>query len=341
MSIIGVYSNRSASNHPAIGDPLTIPFAAASAVLSAALSLVTMQSPTPPAPGHAMPAARTGAGPWNDELVVQRVASDGKAATLATFGRANVSSIARHADGRLVLAFQGFPADDPSRFNRTAVRFSGDDGRTWSEPEPIVVAGLEPGLAPPFDPALVALPDGRMRLYFITHSGTEAAPGQTAVHSAISTDGVRYRCEPGVRFTVLGRVVVDCAAVLHGGVFHLVVPDNGTPDEFLDRRRRGEAQPGGHGYHATSTDGLAFTRTVDLTLASSRDRWFGNLSSDGGQLLFFGTGPGPWPVASADGLRWTRSPAAVEVPGVDPCAIRARDGSWIVVATRAAATAGR
>lgn len=319
-----------------------MPPAAPSVVLITALSLVAMQSPSPPVPDHAAtPAARPAAGPWNDELVVQRVASDGKPATLATFGRANVSSIARLADGRLVLAFQGFPADDPPRFNRTAVRFSGDDGRTWSEPEPIVVTGLEAGLAPPFDPALVALPDGRVRLYFISHSGTEAAPGQTAVHSAISTDGVRFAYETGVRFTVAGRVVVDCAAALHAGVFHLVVPDNGTPAEFLDRRRRGEAQPGGHGYHATSPDGLTFTRTADLSLASSRDRWFGNLVSDGGPLLFFGTGPGPWPVASADGLRWTPSPAAVEVPGVDPCAIRARDGSWIVVATRAAATAGR
>ena len=320
---------------------MTKPFAALSVFLILSTTLVAMQSSAPPVKDDATPATRADIGPWNDELVVQRVGPDGKPATLATFGRANVSSIARLADGRLVLAFQGFPADDPPRFNRTAVRFSGDDGRTWSEPEPISVSGLEAGLAPPFDPALVALPDGRVRLYFISHSGTEAAPGQTAVHSAISTDGVRFTYESGVRFTVAGRVVVDCAAALHAGVFHLVVPDNGTPAEFLERRRRGEAQPGGHGYHATSTDGLTFTRTADLSLPSSRDRWFGNLLSDGEPLLFFGTGPGPWPVTSADGLRWSPSRTTVEVPGVDPCAIRARDGSWIVVATRAAAMAGR
>jgi hypothetical protein len=245
----------------------------------------------------------------------------------------------RLKDGRLAVAFQAFPAGDAANFNRIAVRFSADDGRTWGEPTPIVVSNMDAGLAPPFDPALVALPDGRVRLYFITHTGTDAAPGPTAVHSAISTDATHYDYEPGVRFTVPGRVVVDCAAALHAGTFHLVVPDNGTPAEFLGRRRSGEPQPGGNGYHATSADGLAFTRAADLPLPSTRDRWFGNLLSDGARLLFFGTGPGPWPMESADGMRWTPSPAPVAMPGIDPSAVRLRDGAWLVVATRVSAPA--
>lgn len=251
----------------------------------------------------------------------------------------HVSSIARLKDGRLAIACQAFPADDAAHFNRIAVRISGDDGRTWGEPEPIVIAKMDAALAAPFDPALVVLPDGRVRMYFITHTGTDAAPGQTAVHSAISTDAVHFDYEPGVRFTVPGRVVVDCAAALHDGVFHLVVPDNGTPAEFLGRRRSGEPQPGGNGYHATSTDGLAFTRAADLPLPSTRDRWFGNLLSDGTQLLFFGTGPGPWPMTSADGMRWAQAAAPVRMPGIDPSAVRLRDGSWMVVATRVPAPA--
>jgi hypothetical protein len=267
-------------------------------------------------------------------VVVQRVTADGTASTVATFGRADVSSIARLQDGRLAIACQAFPKIDRAHFNRIAVRFSSDDGRTWGEPKPIVVANMDVALAPPFDPALVVLPDGRVRLYFITHTGTDAAPGQTAVHSATSTDATHYDYEPGVRFTVPGRVVVDCAAALHEGVFHLVVPDNGTPAEFLERRRRGEPQPGGNGYHATSTDGLVFTRAADLPLSSTRDRWFGNLLSDGTQLLFFGSGPGPWPMTSADGKRWAPAVTSMRMPGVDPCALRLRDDSWLVVATR-------
>ena len=278
-------------------------------------------------------------GPAGNALVVERIAADGTSTTLATFGRADVPSIARLQDGQLLLACQAFPADDAAHFNRVAVRLSADDGRTWGAPTPIVVANMDAGLAPPFDPALVALPDGRVRLYFITHTGSDAAPGPTGVHSAVTTDGTHFDYEPGVRFTVPGRVVVDCAAGLHAGTFHLVVPDNGTPAEFLGRRRRGEPQPGGNGYHATSTDGLAFTRVADLPLPSDRNRWFGNLLSDGAQLQFFGTGPGPWPVTSADGMQWSPAAAPVRMPGIDPCAVRLRDGAWLVVATKVPAKA--
>lgn len=307
--------------------------AAISFIVLACAGPGALQVAAPPAKDAAPPAPARAPVPVDNALVVQRIATDGSATTLATFGHADVPSIARLKDGRLLLAFQGFPADDAVHFNRTAVRTSADEGRTWSAPEPITVTGMDAGLAAPFDPALVALPDGRVRLYFITHAGTDAAPGPTGVHSAVSTDGTHYAYEPGVRFTVPGRVVIDCAAGLHAGVFHLVVPDNGTPDEFLGRRRRGEPQPGGNGYHATSTDGLAFTRAADLPLPSVRNRWFGNLLADGAQLLFFGSGPGPWPVTSADGMQWAPAATPVRMPGVDPCAVRLADGAWLVVAT--------
>ena len=296
-----------------------------------------LQAAAPPAKDAEPPAPAPARAPvrGNNALIVQRIAADGSSSTCATFGHADVPSIARLKDGRLLLAFQGFPTDDSVHFNRTAVRTSADEGRTWSAPAPITVTGLGAGLAPPFDPALVALPDGRVRLYFITHTGTDAAPGPSGVHSAVSTDGTHYDYEPGVRFTVPGRVVIDCAAGLHAGVFHLVVPDNGTPEEFLGRRRRGEPQPGGNGYHATSTDGLAFTRVADLPLPLVRNRWFGNLLADGGQLLFFGSGPGPWPVISTDGTQWAPAATPVRMPGVDPCAVRLADGGWLVVATTA------
>lgn len=310
-----------------------------STVVLASAAIVALQAASSPAE-HVPPGAEgPGIDPSRNGLVVQRVGADGVAVTLATFDRADVSSIARLGDGRLLMAFQWFPDRDAAHFDRVAVRMSADEGRTWSAPEPITVANLDAGLAPPFDPALVALPDGRVRMYFISHAGTAAQPGPTGVHSAISSDGVRYAYEPGVRFAVPGRVTVDCAAVLHAGAFHLVVPDNGTVEEFMARRRRGEPQPGGRGYHATSADGLAFTRTADLALASTRDRWFGNLASDGGALRFFGTGPGPWPLGSADGTAWSAVDAPVRMPGIDPCAVRLRDGSWLVVATKVPAPA--
>jgi len=291
----------------------------------------------PAAPAKSTPKHATAAGALND-LVVRRVPAHGATEELAVFTRADTSSIARLRDGRIALAFQEFPADDPSAFNRAAVRFSDDDGRTWTEAARIVVDNLDASLAPPFDPTLVALPDGRVRLYFISFVAHGLKPGTpptaTAVYSAVSTDGVRFAFEPGVRFAVEGRVVLDAAAALHDGVFHLVVPDNGTATEFLERRAKGEPQPGGNGYHAVSKDGLAFERAADLPLPSSRNRWWGNLLSNGDSLLFFGTGPGPWPLVSKDGMRWSVAAKPVALTGVDPAVLPLGDDALLVVTTR-------
>ena len=279
----------------------------------------------PPAPGLA------------NGLSVERMSNDGTTARLDAIAGADTSSVARMNDGRLLLAYQGFPAGDKAEFNRTAVRFSQDDGRTWTDAAPIVVDGIDPNLAPPFDPAIVALPDGRVRLYFISYVKPEgkpsAPPTRTSIYSAVSSDGVRYQFEPGVRFTVEGRVVLDAAAALHQGVFHLIVPDNGTASEFLERRECGEAQPGGNGFHAVSKDGLAYERAADLTLPSTENRWWGNLLSDGESLLFFGTGPGPWPLVSKGGMRWEPVAKPLALAGVDPCAIRTRDGGLLLITT--------
>ena len=312
---------------------------------STTLSLVALSSvcvllmhPAPPsaqtAPPHAAPPK---AGPWNNSVVVDRVAVDGAAgaaSTLATFTGSDVASIARMKDGRLAVAFQGYPPNDKQRFDRAAVRFSSDEGRTWTAAEPIVVDNLDAGLAPPFDPTLVALPDGRIRLYFISYMKSDALPTATAVYSAVSADGVRYAFEPGARFTVDGRIVLDASAALHDGVFHLIVPDNGTASEFLERRERGEPVPGGNGYHAVSTDGLVFERAADLPISPANNRWWGNLLSDGAQLLFFGTGPGPWPLASTDGLHWAAPAKPLAIAGVDPSAIKLRDGAWLLLSTK-------
>src|SRR5207245_990130 len=99
------------------------------------------------------------------------------------------------------------------------------------------------------------------------------------------------------------------AVALHEGVFHLFVPDNGTAGDFLAGERRGEPPRGGTGYHATSKDGLNFTRVADVKIQGAR-HWLGNAQSDGRVITFFGTGgdgPGAgglWRATSADGASW-------------------------------------
>jgi len=247
-----------------------------------------------------------------------------------------VPTLARLADGRLIAAHQHFPADNNSDFDKVAVRFSSDEGRTWTAPQVIRLAGLPQGMRFPFDPTLVPLPDGRVRLYFTSVKGRTFQDDRPAIYSAISSDGVDYTVEPGVRFGVEGRPVIDCAVVFHQGVFHLYAPDNGVggpPGMSAQRAREGV------GYHATSRDGLTFKRQPDLQIQGRR-RWLGNAQSDDEVIRFFGTaegGPGRpggvWSATSVDGNTWKLDEDFVSVPGADPGAVKLKDGGWLVVVT--------
>lgn len=291
-------------------------------------------------------------GPWDQDVIVYRVAPDGTPEKRATFDRAGVPTLARLRDGRLIAAHQHFPADGGADFDKVAVHFSSDDGRTWTAARVISLTGLPEGMRFPFDPTLVPLPDGRVRLYFTSRQ--QRTPDQPAIYSAVSSDGLDFRVEPGVRFRVEGRPVIDSAVVLHNGVFHLFAPDNGSqlpgpPNAQL--QMPGDPPKMGVGYHATSRDGLTFERVDDVSVEGRR-RWLGNAQSDGTTMTFFGTGdPGPpptppgaglppsqrqaggvWLGTSVDGRAWTVG-SSLQVPGADPGAVAARDGSWIVAVT--------
>lgn len=303
------------------------------ASLTFSLLAYAMLAQVPPA-GRPGGPSRNRPGPWDNDVLVYRVASGGQAEKLGTFERAGVPTAARLKEGRLIAAFQNFPTDNDRDFDRVAVAFSDDEGRTWSKPETISVAGMESGLARPFDPTLVPLPDGRVRLYFTSNRSPDFRRSTPAIYSAISTNGVHYVFEPGIRFGVEGRVVIDCAVALHQGVFHLLVSDNGDAQEFAERPQRDEPPHAGTGYHAVSRDGLKFERVADVKLPGV-GRWLGNMQSAGGKLVFFGTGQRNWPVTSADGTNWHSTDQSMGIPGADPGAVKLRDGAWLLLVTSA------
>jgi hypothetical protein len=305
--------------------------------MAALAPLSAQQRGTPPLDPRGQP-NRDQPGPWNNDVLVYRVAADGRVDHLATFPRAGVPTLARLADGRLVAAHQHFPEDSDADFDKVAVHFSSDDGRTWTAPAVIRLSGLPEGMRFPFDPTLVPLPDGRVRLYFT--STRQRGPDRPAIYSAVSTNGVDYRVEPGARFAIDGRPVIDSAVVLHRGVFHLFAPDNGSgnlPGQRGVQPGSGDDRPrDGVGYHATSPDGLAFTRVEDVRLGGDERRrhWLGNAQSDGAMITFVGTGEGGiWMATSADGVGWRLDPAPIRVPGADPGAVRSRDGAWLLAVT--------
>jgi hypothetical protein len=281
-------------------------------------------------------------GPWNHDVLVYRVAANGTVERLATFERAGVPTVARLADARLLAAHQHFPADNPADFDTVAVRFSADEGKTWTAPKVIRVDGLPRGMRFPFDPTLVPLPDGRVRLYFTGNYRRAFENSTPAIHSAISTNGVDYTYEPGVRFAVPDRGVIDCAVALHRGVFHLYAPVQGERPQRGERPDPSNRPPEGRGYHATSTNGLDFTRVADVQIEGRR-RWLGNAQSDGAVITFFGTEDsapgrpgqprgGVWSATSADGATWEQV-RSLPIPGADPGTVKLRDGSWLLLVT--------
>jgi hypothetical protein len=283
-------------------------------------------------------------GPWDNDVLVYRVGGDGTLEKLATFERAGVPTVARLKDGRLLAAHQHFPENDDASFDKVAVRFSSDEGRSWTAPQVVRMDGLPEGMRFPFDPTLVPLPDGRVRLYFTSLRRRRFDEDRPAIYSAISSDGVRCTFEPGARFGIEGRPVIDCAVALHQEVFHLFAPDNGSggPPGVPGAERRGDEEPPrlGAGYHAISRDGLNFIRQEDVQIEGDR-RWLGNAQSDGTVIRFFGSGDpggpgrrgGVWVAASADGQSWKLLEGFAPVPGADPGAVKLRDGSWLVVVT--------
>lgn len=280
---------------------------------------------------------RSRPGPWDNDVLAYRLGSGGVLEKLATFERAGVPTVTRMADGRLIAAHQHFPEANDAHFDKVAVRFSSDEGKNWTQPQVIRLRGWPQGMRFPFDPTLVSLSDGRVRLYFTSVKGRTFDEHNPAIYSAISSNGLDYAVEPGVRFGVEGRPVIDCAVVLHQGVCHLFAPDNGAggpPGRRRDSRPRLQDRPkNGAGYHATSKDGLNFTRVADVQIVGRR-RWLGNAQSDGQIITFFGTGePGVWIATSLDGQTWRLDETLPRIRGADPGAVKLKDGAWLFVVT--------
>lgn len=245
-------------------------------------------------------------GPWNNDLML-RTSKRGKAfGEETTFvGAAGVPSIVKWK-GKLVAAFQWFPFNNQDAWDQVALKTSDDGGKTWSGPSPVKVQGLPEGYQRPFDPTLSVCEDGKLRLYFTSNTrGARALDDTTGIYSAVSADGKAFRFEPGARFAVSGRRVVDCAVLRLGKTWHMVAPI-GRPEDGA--------------YHATSTDGLDFTRLKDIP-SVGRANWTGNLVAAGPGMCFYGCGEGGlWWSYSKDGDAWS-DPTYLNIGGGDPAIV--------------------
>lgn len=74
-----------------------------------------------------------------------------------------IPAIERAPNGRLWCAFFSGGPKEPDPANRLLLTTSGDDGATWSGPDPIIDP---PGMTRAFDPALWHDPDGRLWMFY-------------------------------------------------------------------------------------------------------------------------------------------------------------------------------
>ena len=233
-----------------------------------------------------------------------------------------VPSMTMDSSGRLFSAFQWFP--DPFQgphWDSVAVKISLDSGMTWSPPMPIIVNNLPSNFQRPFDPTLVALPGGEIRIYF-----SSGPPGINTIgtYSAIGNDGIHYTFETGVRFSQAGRNCIDPAVTIFKDTFHYTSP-------------KGAPQDGA--FHAISIDGLNFTQLADI-ISDAQHNWTGNMIVDSLALKFFGTGGQyMWFSATVNGNIW--SPYQnLNLSGGDPACIKIPGRNYILIYTGPATTTG-
>lgn len=246
-------------------------------------------------------------GPWDNDLIL-RVSLGGRpfGAESTFVVSAGVPNLLRTASGRLYAAFQWFPQEREA-FDRVAICWSDDNGKTWSKPKTAIFDGLPETYQRPFDPTLVATEGGKIRMFFTSNQRGEET---TAIYSAISSDGIRFKFEPGARLAVSGRRVVDSAALKLGKAWHLIAPI-GRPEDGA--------------YHATSTDGLHFVRQADIA-SVNRANWTGNLVAAKPGMCFYGSSErGLWWSYSKDGKTWT-DPNYLNIQGGDPGVANGLDG---------------
>ncbi|MBM4179430.1 MAG: hypothetical protein FJ211_08880 [Ignavibacteria bacterium] len=257
-------------------------------------------------------------GPWNSPL---RIAwsNDGR-----TFGAseiyqdsAGVPSVARWRGDTFVCAFQWFREPrGTSSWDRVAVKFSYNDGMTWTEPTPIVVRGIPAQYQRPFDPTLVEA-GGRLRMYFSSSDGMPMGGLSDIVntYSAISDDGVTYEFEPGARFDMPNRPVIDPAVIFFRNKWHFSAPI-GAPQEGA--------------YHSVSSNGLLFEPRPPYP-SDNTHNWTGNfVVVHDTALRFYGSGPSLWYKESADAESWGPF-VPTNVMGGDPSVVRTRDGRYVMI----------
>ena len=267
-------------------------------------------------------------GPWNNPLMMT-TSMDGQQFDLPTVFQdsAGVPSLIRWKGDTLVAAFQWFRQPKPSpTWDRVAVKFSYDNGQSWTTPVPIQIPDLPAGYQRPFDPTLVVLDDLSIRMYFSSSAIPPMGLDETVnTYSATSADGIHYTFDPGIRVDHPTKPVIDPAVIRFKNLWHYTAP-------------AGAPQDGAH--HYTSTDGLTFSEQASLP-SDNTHNWTGNLMLESPDLVrFYGAGPGGiWFSESDNGATWGLY-QPTNIQGGDPTVLKRNEDDYLMIYVGPPGTSG-
>ncbi len=258
-------------------------------------------------------------GPWNNPLQIA-TSTDGKTFNNVTVFQdsSGVPSMIKWKGDTLICAFQWFRKPIPSpTWDRVAVKFSYNNGQTWTDPKPINLQGIPANFQRAFDPTMVVFGKDSLRMYFSSSVGLPQGGLDASVncYSARSLDGINYTFEPNARIDELLKQVIDPAVIYFKNQWHYTAP-KGAPQEGA--------------LHYTSTDGLIFKQQPTLPSDFSHN-WTGNLMIDSnGKLRFYGSGNQIWYNTSVDGFVWDGY-INTNLKGGDPSVLQVSNNKYIAI----------
>lgn len=305
--------------------------------------------------------------PMAGEVVAVRskdgLATDGDSARIVRLGSRPDVLLVPHAtpsrhgpDAGAILCYAVAGSSEPDRPAAGAhaglVRFTSvDQGRSWSDAEPVVINGWPKELdgRRPDAPSAVQLPDDRIRLYFTIAAPESRRPARVPpertpsregeatddkpqdggartdrVYSAISNDGKAFAFEDGVRYELAGLSSPEVVRL----------PD--PPSD--DTRRLGPwlmfVTRDGSTLLATSRDGLSWGRDETFVWTSAHEASAVLTAEAGREVRLYGCDrsgivsvrfdPSTGDLHADPGVRWGPKHA-------DPSAARCGDGAILLV----------
>jgi hypothetical protein len=227
-------------------------------------------------------------GPWRQDLFMgSGDLSNFGGKSFLVHGSATPSAIFKN--GEVVVYFNYYPASNRKAFGSISWIKSSDLGRKWTSPAAIHISSLPELATNPVSPQVVALPSGKIKLYFIAKKINQE---RNILMAALSNDGVNFVFDPTTSFEIEDESLVSFSLTILQDRMHLIAFTR-------------EGQQSNMSYNAISYDTKVFTRLADIKIAET---FYGQASlvSDGKELKLLGASPkGLWSSTSTNGNTWS------------------------------------